>query len=87
MRNRLIRCGVACAVLGILALAPGQAVAIRGTEIVRQLLVYAGQNEDTIEPVNVSRLIEESLDLLKVVVSKHAVLELRARFVHLSSFG
>ena len=54
-----------------------QAVAIRGAEIVRQLLVYAGQNEDTIEPVNVSRLIEESLDLLKVVVSKHAVLELR----------
>jgi len=54
-----------------------QAVAVRGAEIVRQLLVYAGQNEDTIEPVNVSRLIEESLDLLKVVVSKHAVLELR----------
>ena len=54
-----------------------QTVAIRGAEIVRQLLVYAGQNQDTIEPVNASRLIEESLDLLKVVVSKHAVLELR----------
>jgi len=54
-----------------------QAVAIRGAEIVRQLMAYAGQKEDTIELVNVSRLIEESLQLLGVVVSKHAVLELR----------
>ena len=54
-----------------------QSVAIRGAEIVRQLMVYAGQRDDTLEPVDVTRLIQESLELLKVVISKHAGLELR----------
>jgi PAS domain S-box-containing protein len=49
-------------------------VAIHGGVIVRQLMLYAGQETAGSEPVNVSRLIEGLLDLLKVVVSKHAVL-------------
>jgi PAS domain S-box-containing protein len=54
-----------------------QAVAVRGAEIVRQLMVYSGQKEDVLELVDVSHLIRDSLELLKVVVSKHAVLEFR----------
>jgi signal transduction histidine kinase len=53
------------------------AVAVRGAEIVRQLMVYAGQETDILELVDVSRLIEETVELLKVVVSKHADLQLR----------
>lgn len=53
------------------------AVALRGAEIVRQLMTYAGQEEATLEPVNVSRLVEESKELLNVAVSKHATLQLR----------
>jgi C4-dicarboxylate-specific signal transduction histidine kinase len=53
------------------------AVAVRGAEIVRQLMVYAGQETDILELVDVSRLIEETAELLKVVVSKHADLQLR----------
>ena len=52
------------------------AVALRGAEIVRQLMVYAGQESDTLELVDVSRLVEETVELLKVVVSKHASLQL-----------
>jgi two-component system, cell cycle sensor histidine kinase and response regulator CckA len=57
-------------------------VAMRGAEIVRQLIAYAGEKETALEPVNISRLIEDSLELLKVVVSKHAALRL-----HLASDG
>jgi PAS domain S-box-containing protein len=51
-----------------------RAVAIRGAEIVRQLMVYAGQEADTTQLVDFSLLVEQTLELLKVVVSKHAVL-------------
>jgi CheY-like chemotaxis protein len=54
-----------------------QGVALRGAEIVRQLMTYAGQKENEIELVDVSRLMKDSLELLKVVVSKHAVLDVR----------
>jgi two-component system, cell cycle sensor histidine kinase and response regulator CckA len=50
-------------------------VAVHGAEIVRELMVYAGQEEATLEPVNVSRLTEDTMELLKVVVSKHAALK------------
>lgn len=53
------------------------AVAIRGAEIVRQLMVFAGQEADTLELVDVSWLVEETIDLLKLVVSKPAVLRPR----------
>jgi two-component system cell cycle sensor histidine kinase/response regulator CckA len=53
-----------------------RAVAIRGAEIVRQLMIYAGQESEILELVDVSRIVQEMLELLKVSVSKHAALEI-----------
>jgi len=53
-----------------------KAVAIRAAEIVRELMIYSGQDKATLEPVEVSRLVEEMLELLKVSISKHAVLKI-----------
>jgi PAS domain S-box-containing protein len=52
------------------------AVAIRGAEIVNLLMAYAGCGGDKIErqPIDVSLLVEEMLQLLKVSISKKAVL-------------
>lgn len=50
-------------------------VAMRGAEIVRELMTYAGQEETELELVNVTCLIEETLELLKVVASKRAALQ------------
>jgi PAS domain S-box-containing protein len=50
-------------------------VAIRSSEIVRQLMIYAGKESEVLGPVDVSRIVEEMLELLKVSVSKHAALE------------
>ncbi len=45
----------------------------RGSEIVRELMIYSGQdNGDPVEPVDLSGLVEEMLELLKVSISKHA---------------
>jgi two-component system, cell cycle sensor histidine kinase and response regulator CckA len=53
-----------------------KAAAMRGSEIVRELMIYAGQDQtNLVEPVNVSRLVEEILELLKFSISKHAVLK------------
>ena len=50
---------------------------IRGAEIVRELMVYTGQQQaGLVEPVDLSRLVEEMLELLKVSISKHAVLNI-----------
>lgn len=49
-------------------------VAIRGSEIVRQLMVYAGKESEVLELVNVSKVVEEMLGLLKMTVSRHAAL-------------
>ena len=54
-----------------------RAVATRGSEIVRELMLFAGSERGTIEPVDVSSLVEEMLELLKVSISKHAVLQTR----------
>ncbi len=52
-----------------------KAAAIRGSEIVRELMVYAGQDQSRfVEAVDLSRLVEEMLELVKVSISKHAVL-------------
>ncbi len=52
-----------------------KAGATRGAEIVRELMIYAGQDQaNNVEPVDVSRLVAEMLELLKVSISKHAVL-------------
>lgn len=52
-------------------------LAIRGSEIVRQIMVYTGQNQDVFEQVNISKLIEDTEELLKVVVSKRVILQFR----------
>jgi PAS domain S-box-containing protein len=50
------------------------AIAIRGAEIVRQLMIFAGNESGALEPVDVSALVTEMSGLLKVSISKHAVL-------------
>src|SRR6185369_16899043 len=49
--------------------------AIRGGEIVRQLMVFSGEEGQALEPVDLSRLISEMLQLLNVSISKRAVLK------------
>ena len=54
-----------------------KSVAIRGAEIVRELMIYAGQDQARLrEPVDLSRLVEEMLELLKVSISKHVALKI-----------
>lgn len=50
------------------------ALAVRGAEIVRQLMIFAGKETGALELVDVSSLVGEMLELLKVSISKHAVL-------------
>jgi PAS domain S-box-containing protein len=50
-------------------------VALRGSEIVRQLMVYAGKESAVVGPVDLSWIVKEMIELLKVSVSKHAVVE------------
>jgi PAS domain S-box-containing protein len=50
-------------------------VTIRGSEIVRQLMIYAGTESATAEPVDLSKTVDEMLSLLKVSVTKHAVIK------------
>ena len=49
--------------------------AIRGAEIVRQLMVYAGQESEATEVCDVSGIAEDMLELLRVSVSKHVKVE------------
>jgi len=49
--------------------------AMRGSEIVRELMIYAGENQkDLHEAVDVSSLVEEMLQLLEVSISKQVAL-------------
>ncbi len=50
-------------------------VALRGSEIVRQLMIYAGQENESFEPLDVSLIVKEMIELLKVSVSKQVRLE------------
>jgi PAS domain S-box-containing protein len=50
-------------------------VAVRASEIVRQLMIYAGRESATTVPVDLSTIVKEMLELLKVSVSKRAALE------------
>jgi two-component system CheB/CheR fusion protein len=52
-----------------------RAVAIRGSEIVRQLMIFAGQETEAPDLVDVSRIVEDMIELLRVAVSKHAAIE------------
>jgi PAS domain S-box-containing protein len=47
---------------------------IRGSEIVRQLMIYAGKEVEVPGLVDVSRIVEQMLELLNVSISKHATL-------------
>ena len=49
--------------------------ALRGGEIVRQLMTYSGGESPSFEPIDLSILVDEMLQLLKVSISKHAILE------------
>jgi PAS domain S-box-containing protein len=50
-------------------------MAIRGSEIVRQLMIFAGHERGESELVDVSSLVSDMLELLKVSISKHAFLK------------
>src|SRR3974390_985654 len=47
-------------------------VAIRGSEIVRQLMMYAGKESEILELVDVSRVVAEMLEFLRISISKRA---------------
>jgi nitrogen-specific signal transduction histidine kinase len=49
-------------------------VATRGSEIVRQLMIYAGRESAVIGLVDLSNTVDEMLSLLKISVTKHAVI-------------
>jgi signal transduction histidine kinase/ActR/RegA family two-component response regulator len=48
--------------------------AIRGSEIVRQLMIYAGKESEAVGLVNVTEVARGMIELLNVSVSKHATL-------------
>ena len=50
---------------------------IRGAEIVRELMIYGGKESAVLEAVDVTALVEEMLQLLKIAVSKNVILESR----------
>ena len=82
--NNLLASILADAELALAELPPGSAsgedverirtVAIRASEIVRELMVYAGQDNGQMTDVDLSLLVEEMLGLLKVSISKRAKL-------------
>jgi two-component system, cell cycle sensor histidine kinase and response regulator CckA len=49
-------------------------VADRAAEIVRQMMAYAGQESTEFEPLDLSELVKEMLQLLKISISKRAFL-------------
>jgi len=51
------------------------AITVRASEIVRQLMIYAGQDNSGFGPLDLSMLIEEMQGLLKASLSTHAVLK------------
>jgi PAS domain S-box-containing protein len=52
-------------------------LSVRASEIVRELMVYAGRETGTLEPVDVSALVEEMIELLRITISKRVVLNTR----------
>lgn len=47
------------------------AVAVRGSEILRQLMTFSSTDDGTIEPADLPALIQEMLGLLKISISKN----------------
>jgi PAS domain S-box-containing protein len=50
-------------------------VSMRGSEIVRELMIYAGTESTVVELVDLSKIVDEMLTLLKVSVTKRAVIQ------------
>jgi len=50
-------------------------VAMRGSEIVRQLMIYAGKESSAVELIDLSNIVHEMFPLLQVSVSKHVVMD------------
>ena len=83
--NNMLGSVVAQAELAELELAEGasnlaeihriKTIAMRASEIVRELMIYSGHDKAQREPVDVTQLVEEILELLKVSISKHAHLK------------
>jgi two-component system, cell cycle sensor histidine kinase and response regulator CckA len=83
--NNLLGAVQAQAELGLSALDAGSsckeelraisAVALRGSEIVHQLMVYAGRESEAAVSVDLSKVVDEMLLLLKASVTKHAVID------------
>ena len=48
---------------------------VRGGEIVRELMIYGGKESPAFEEVDVSALVVEMLELLKIAISKNVLLE------------
>jgi PAS domain S-box-containing protein len=51
-------------------------IALHGTELVRELMTYAGSDLAELGPVNVSLLLEDMLGLLKLSISKRVTLSI-----------
>ena len=54
-------------------------VAVRASEVVRELMIYSGQEQASFETVKLSALVEEMLELLRVSISKRAILHVDLR--------
>jgi PAS domain S-box-containing protein len=50
--------------------------AVRGSEIVRELMIYSGNETRNFQPTDVSTLVEEMLGLLQISISKRATLKI-----------
>jgi signal transduction histidine kinase len=57
-------------------------IALHGSEIVHELMVYAKGQDDGIEPVDISMLVEEMREILRLSIPRNVVLE-----THLDSDG
>jgi PAS domain S-box-containing protein len=53
-----------------------EAVAVRASEIARQIMAYVGNEQQVLEPVDIATLVQEMLRLLQVCMPKNVNLEL-----------
>jgi PAS domain S-box-containing protein len=53
-----------------------EAVAVRASQIVRQIMTYIGEEQEDLEPVNLSSLVREMAQLLRVCIPKRAILNI-----------
>jgi len=51
-------------------------IAMQGSKIVHELMVYAGEDSADIEPVHLSPLVEEMRELLRLSISRRAILRI-----------